>query len=201
MSPSRRQPAPPGTPHRRAHCPCGLAVGRDVPIAPHRPVAVRPTRVPSPCPVVRSRDHAQPIEPSTRALPGRHGAWLGIPPPRRAPWCGPIMRSITPAHYSGGAMGTSRPTAITPAKFARNTPPRPVVVRPLRSHTLPPPKKLCVPIHPARTLFVFLCVKTTHCARDGSTPPTRPWGLPTARDSSPQNRCCKTNYFLLHYHR
>ena len=29
----------------------------------------------------------------------------------------------------------------------------------------------------------------------------RPWGLPTARWGSPQNRCCKTNYFLLHYHR
>ena len=52
---------------------------------------------------------------------GRRASRLA--PPTRAPpvpHCRalPLPRSITPAHYSGGAMGTSRPTAITPAKFA-----------------------------------------------------------------------------------
>ena len=31
-------------PRGRAHPSCGMAVGRDVPIAPHRPVAVRNAR-------------------------------------------------------------------------------------------------------------------------------------------------------------
>ncbi len=49
--------------------------------------------------------------------------------------------AIPPAHYPCGAMGTSRPTAITPAKFA-HTEPRPRPARappaPLRTHRTPP---------------------------------------------------------------
>ena len=128
MSPSRRQPAPPRTPHRCTHRPCGMAVGRDVPIAPHRPVAVRPTRIPLPCPVVRSRDHAQPIAHYTRALPGRRdGRPPGLParalPPlrprnshairRRTPWCGPVAvgRDVPiapPRHRRGARLGIPR---------------------------------------------------------------------------------------------
>ena len=51
-----RCPAPRGAvPLPRASW-CGpVAVGRDVPIAPHRPVAVRTTRAPLPRPMVRPR--------------------------------------------------------------------------------------------------------------------------------------------------
>ena len=59
---------------------CSVAVGRDVPIAPPRPVVARSARVPLPCASVAALHY-------TRAL-------------------------------LGGAIGTSRPTAITPAKFA-----------------------------------------------------------------------------------
>ena len=49
---------------------------------------------------------------------GRHRPW-GLPTSRLAP-------PFTHAHYPGGAMGTSRPTAITLAKLARSgSPPRP----------------------------------------------------------------------------
>ncbi len=92
-------PSPPLSRPRQVHLPYGpiavhlpygpVAVGRDVPIAPPR---------------------------------HRRGARLGLPhpspsccapPPRRAPLCAP---HITPAHYLGGAMETSRPTAITPPR-------------------------------------------------------------------------------------
>ncbi len=82
---------------------------RPCPIAPPRPMDAlpRPSRTTRSCPVAVGRD--VPIAPPTRA-------------PRRATPVSrcralSLPRSITPAHYSGGAMRTSRPTAITPAKF------------------------------------------------------------------------------------
>ena len=75
------------------------------------------------------------------------------------------------AHYSGGAMGTSRPTAITHAKFARHYTPRITRCRAaLVVRTRPPKNNLCAPIHPAQKLFVPLCVKT-------SRPPPCPWRI------------------------
>ncbi len=82
---------------------CPVAVGRDVPIAPPRLGAVRgfapsrPTPAPprrplSPRPVARSSYY-------TRAFPALHCPWW-LPTP-------------------DGAMGTSRPTAVTPATIAR----------------------------------------------------------------------------------
>ena len=55
------------------------------------------------------------------------GAMLGRRVSRLAP---PLLTRITHAHYPGGAMGTSRPTAITPAIYApRAHRPYPVAVR------------------------------------------------------------------------
>ena len=68
---------------------------------------------------------------ASRLAPPRHrrGAWLGIPRPRappppplaariRALTAHFVARTVTLAHYPCGAMGTSRPTAITPAWYA-----------------------------------------------------------------------------------
>ena len=103
-----------------------VAVGRDVPIAPPRLVAVPPR----PCPVVRSR-RGRARCPHRAAAP-RRGARLSIPSP----------------------------------------PPRSVAL------VLENAKNLCVPIHPAPSLFVFLCDKNTHPLAL-SRHRRRPWGLPT----------------------
>ena len=112
-------PRPRAAPRRRAPSPrptlvsrCGRARCPHRAAAPHRPrwltAAVRGFA--SHYPLCRA---PSPLAPP-RSLP------------RRAPHY-PLSRrcrpAITHAHYPGGAMGTSRPTAITPAQFAR---PRPV---------------------------------------------------------------------------
>ena len=52
--------------------------------------------------------------------------WL----PVRSPGAIPLSPAITHAHYPCGAMGTSRPTAITPVQFApHSTRPRPLAAR------------------------------------------------------------------------
>ena len=182
----------------RAHHSCGLAVGRDVPIAPPRHRRGARLGIPRP----------------------RRAAWS------RAPWCGMAVRPVSgalgvtrrralrgyrgrtetpPAKLSacatchangtlrtrgahGGAMGTSRPTAIARAL-------------PTVAH------RLCAPIHPAQKLFVPLCVQNFRTPRVPASPfrhymveirtqyshagcasyrpwgfPT-PWGLPTAGSS------------------
>ena len=58
------------------------------------------------------------MSPSRRRAIARGGS-----PPRCAAWhpaffARKIRAAITHAHYPGGAIGTSRPTAITPANFA-----------------------------------------------------------------------------------
>ena len=109
MSPSRRRAiARGGSPPR-----C-VASHLALPAAPHRACLLARSRTPSETlksPAVAHRLCA-PIHP----VPS-----LFVPlcvknnrPPRR-----PLARfPIPPAHYPCGAMGTSRPTAITPAKFA-----------------------------------------------------------------------------------
>ena len=98
--------APLPVPPRRAPW-CGLvAVGRNVLIAPPRPSAVRGLAAGPPGSrplVVRG------------ASPPRCAAWHRAPSPR--------LTAITPAHYPCGAIGTSRPTAFTPANSARNPSP------------------------------------------------------------------------------
>ena len=89
-------PCPLAAPHCRAHHPCGLAVGRDVPIAPHRPVANPCTaRAPSPC-----------APPCTAAVPRRrahrscpvavgHDAWPpGLPARAAAPLTAPLSARL-----------------------------------------------------------------------------------------------------------
>ena len=82
-----------------------VAVGRDVPIAPPRLGAVRglASRIPLAPLAVRHRHHAP---------------WCARAPP---PPARPVAASYATSHsyYPCGAMGTSRPTAITPTKFAR----------------------------------------------------------------------------------
>ena len=82
---------------------------------------------------------------ASRLAPPRHrrGTRLGIPRITHAGCARHIRTQYSHAHYPGGAMGTSRPTAITHARGAHD------------------PKKLCAPIHPAQELFVPLCVKTS----------------------------------------
>ena len=114
MSPSRRRawllatavrglasaplPCAPPAPRGAVSLHGPVAVGRDVPIAPPRVAAWQ----------------SRPLAAHT-ALPPLHprGARGALPPlhPRGAH-----------AHYPGGAMGTSRPTAITPARGARALP-------------------------------------------------------------------------------
>ena len=102
---------PPGSRRRALGVVRGLA-SRDIARAPLAAFpwmrSFAPSRTTHSCPVAVGRD--VPITPPTRAP-------LRAPP---VPRCRalPLPRSITPAHYSGGAMRTSRPTAITPAKFA-----------------------------------------------------------------------------------
>ena len=66
------------------------------------------------------------------------GAMLGRRASRLAP---PLPTRITRAHYPGGAMGTSRPTAITPAIFAPPLPPR--ITPPVRPAPYPVVRSRC----------------------------------------------------------
>ena len=63
---------------------------------------------------------------------------LGRRASRLAP---PLPTRITRAHYPGGAMGTSRPTAITPAIFAPPLPPR--ITPPVRPAPYPVVRSRC----------------------------------------------------------
>ena len=154
-------------PFAHSHCPvpwCGpVAVGRDVPIAPHRPVAVHPTpRSLRPCPLpqydaaallrvrVTGRRCARrrPLKtlsvcysPCPRALSHAH-AHAHYPP-----------RITRAARWSAAGPPDSRPTAITPAKFviptARGDSPLFVFLSiPSRRSLCPFVLKLPPPTHP-----------------------------------------------------
>ena len=132
---------------------CGMAVGRDVSIAPSRlgavrglasrALAVRTARVPPPpapvavcppsCGMAVGRD--VPIAPPRH----RRGARLGIPHFSHAHY----SRALCTATGRCGAMGTSRPTAITPAWGA---PPLPTRITP--------------PVRPARTPWSCAVVRS-----------------------------------------
>ena len=139
-----------------------VAVGRDVPIAPPRHGAVRGLASRSLAPHPRApRDH-------TLARP--------VTTPSPAPV------AIPQTHYPCGAMGTSHPTALTPAvahRHPRNShaPPR-CPFHGFQHATLENLQRRCggspllaghpglfVPIHPVPSLFVFLCVKNTRPPR------------------------------------
>ena len=71
------------------------------------------------------------MSPSRRRAAWR-GARLGIPRPSHAP-----PRPVAPAptaHYPGGAMGTSRPTAITHVQFSHHAPRTPRAALPVVAH-------------------------------------------------------------------
>ena len=132
------------------------------------------------------------MSPSRRRAMARCAAWHPAPSPRTlarpvtTPSPAPV--AIPQTHYPCGAMGTSHPTALTPAvahRHPRNShaPPRcpfhgfqHATLENLQrrcggSPLLAGHPGLCVPIHPVPSLFVFLCVKNT---RPPSPCPTLP---------------------------
>ena len=124
-SPSNKT-APPGSRRRAAHYtrhlrrPCPVAVGRDVPIAPPRRIARggSPPRCaawhPAPSPHLPAR--AVPLAGFRGAIPVDVRRSPSPPSPSRAAWHpAKFARALPTATGRCGAMGTSRPTAITPA--------------------------------------------------------------------------------------
>ena len=119
-------------PFAHSHCPvpwCGpVAVGRDVPIAPHRPVAVHPTPrslrpVPSSGPFVRS---LLPLPVARLCTPSPFPRALHA----RSPLRSPVVRyRFGRARWSTAGPPGSRPTAITPAPLARGGSPLPTAPR------------------------------------------------------------------------
>ena len=134
-------PCAPRTPHRRAHRPCGLAVGRDVPIAPHRPVAVRPTRAPLPRPV----RGPSPLPRQPAHSPRHHrGARLCIPrTPRRSPSPHSTLVSARRAPPSC-PVAVGRDVPIAPPRYiARGgSPPRCAALHPAPAAALHRPWRL-----------------------------------------------------------
>ena len=127
----------PRTPHHSAPR-CRAPHPRPTPAprcrAPHsRPVAALHTRVSLP----RSTPAPRCRAPHSRLV--AVGRDVPIAPPRHrrgARLCIPLLLVRTPlshAHYPGGAMGTSRPTAITPANGILRHHSRPVAVRHTRA--------------------------------------------------------------------
>ena len=57
----------------------------------------------------------------------------------------PARAAITHAHYPGGAIGTSRPTAITPPPASRPAPPAPIA-RPPHARSTPAPRARAPPV-------------------------------------------------------
>ncbi len=119
------RPRPVAARHRRAHPSCGLAVGRDVPIAPPRLGAVRGFASRAPllrAPPVRHRRAPSLVRlggrarcPHRAAAPQR-GARLGIPHPVAArPRCSPpasTPRGMVPRLAAGGDDQTPRPARL-----------------------------------------------------------------------------------------
>ena len=73
----------------------------------------------------RARCPHRAAAPSARCVAWHPAPSLCVPLVRLAPYRTLPTRDahvITHAHYPGGAMGTSRPTAITPAKYAHHYP-------------------------------------------------------------------------------
>ena len=153
-----------------------MAVGRDVPIAPprHRRGArlgiVHFSHVHRSCPVAH--------------YPAARWSAAGPPGSRRH-----YPRALRTGTGRCGAMGTSRPTAITLAWGSRalRRPRAPLAPAPPGPHRKPSksppgPPGLCASIHPVPSLFVPLCVnhshssfgavKPRHYARGGSLPRT-----------------------------
>ena len=141
------------------------------------------------------------MSPSRRRAIGAVRGLASRAPPR-APLCGPIMRSITHAHYPGGAMGTSRPTAITPAIFARGgSPPRPTAITHARG--APDPQKiarggsppLCSYTSRSVALCAPLCLKIPPLRFDCGAPSMAPSSAHTrahARRPAPPPRSLAT---------
>ena len=120
-------PCAPPVPRRRAHHPCGMAVGRDVPIAPPRhclrwlTAAVRglascaPLLCPPRLPPWNGGGLPRMGVTGRRALRGYRGRTET--PPTKLSACATCHypRALPTTTGRCGAMGTSRPTAITPA--------------------------------------------------------------------------------------
>ena len=175
---------------RHAHRPCPVAVRRNAwpppPVgAPHPPGSRH--RASARCAAwhLAHPRRAPPLHPQK----SRPLAVARSPPSPRAPSPCPVVRTaITPAHYPRGAMGTSRPTAITPKNSPRR--PRPLAAAPMPrapSETLKSPAvahRLCAPIHPTPSLFVFLCVYNSRITRAARWLPSP--AAPLVRPSPPR---------------
>ena len=188
------RPCPPTVRARRAHplgprgrAPwCGpVAVGRDVPIAPPRHSAVRGLACAPWCGMAVRTVAWAPVVTGRRALRGYRGR---TETPQQNSQR--VLLAIFHAHYPGGAMGTSRPTAITPAWGAPPFPTR--ITRAARCLAAGPPGSRrraparCAALHPAHAES-FACrgsVRGTVRGR-AAHPPRRRHSPVAARHSRP----------------
>ena len=225
MSPSRRRAASPAVAHRRgarlgiprpcprpvaalharvplrAHPSCPVAVGRDVPIAPPRHIArggSPPRCVAWQVAHVESFAGASPCAPHSRAERGVRSTTRGTAAGPNL-YALPLHPRITrAARWSAAGPPGSRPTAITPAQFARPRAPSPRTLSPHRPRWLTAPPRSPSPRSPPLCsysfivmVFVFLCVPFL-CGLASRTPPPRSLSHrapPTAPRRAPTAHC------------